>query len=132
MVSPDFTRLLAASLYLYEQPYYKLTTMKRISIFTLALLAVVLALAVSSTMAVPDADEVAGLKAIRDAFPSLATAGYTNYLYWTDSNLAAACGTTSYYFYNPTGITCGLVNGTYHPTGLYVSPFAFHQPCATF
>lgn len=130
MVSPDFTRLLATSLYLFAQPSYKYASMKRLSIFTLALLAVVLALAVSSTSAVSNADEVVGLKAIRDAFPSLATGSiWSSYLAWSDANLAASC-TNAYN--NPTGITCTMVNGTLHPTALYVTRIDFWNAFVAF
>lgn len=98
--------------------------MKQYSVYTLALLAAVLTLAVSHTDAQISASELAGLKAIRDAFPSLNDPSPNS---WSDDNLENCDG--SLFTSSPNGallskLGCEIINGTRHPTYLYASLFA--------
>jgi hypothetical protein len=88
-----------------------------------ALFAVLVLLAIAlPAFAALDADEIAALKDIRNAFPSLAT---TSYYQWTDANIAGACG--SYWSNSLMGVTCGYANGyELHVTELYVTE-RFHH-----
>lgn len=110
--SPLFACLLATSSSLTRSEAH--LAMKSNSICALALMLVVLALAVSRTEAVIDASELAGLKAIRDAFPSLAT---DVVLRWTDARLEESCTVPAPL--NPSGVTCALIGGVSHVVGLY-------------
>lgn len=102
--------------------------MKRSSFLALAVLAVVLALAMPHANALIDDGELVALKAIRDAFPSLATvSSFYPYMAWSDQNLAAACQSNNA---QPNGITCTTYSGIYRFDGLYVLPSPLlHDDC---